>query len=119
MKCLKRNTRTFEYRAYHGVEEILNDGMHTGEYEIVYEDPVRFSGNISPASGYIAQKLFGIDNDCTHIIVVASPNTGIKTSGIIDWNGYEHSILEVRESLNNTSIAIKRLKGDTTGSDSL
>lgn len=60
MRTLDRNKKPFYYRLYsQKVREIDENGDYTGEWRIVYHDPVRLYGNISAATGNADLENFG------------------------------------------------------------
>lgn len=108
MRLLRRNTTTFEYRANLGEQEILLNGMHTGNYGITYADPVRYRGNISAPSGFATDNLFGVNTQYTHVLVMDKPDVDIMEDGLIDWKGAVYEVKAVRPSINQVSIALKK-----------
>ena len=108
MRLLRRNTTTFEYRANLGEQEVLLNGMHTGNYGITYADPVRYRGNISAPSGFATDNLFGVNTKYTHVLVMDKPDVDITEDGLIDWKGAVYEVKAVRPSINSVSIALKK-----------
>lgn len=113
----KINMTQFEYRAYRGKQERLTpEGRHTGEPELIYDDPVAYEGNISVNYGYAAQKAFGLDTNYTHVLIMEDPDADIKEEGLIDWNGDTYEIRSVVPSLNYLSVSLrKRTKNAAKG----
>lgn len=108
MRCLRRNTSVFLYKAYLGKEEKLKDGMHTGTLAAKYADPVRYRGNISAPSGFATANLFGLNTPYTHVLVMDNPKAEIAEDGLIEWNGATYEVKAVRQSLNVLSVALKK-----------
>lgn len=108
MKLLKRNLKTVEYLAYRGKEEILSDGKHTGRMEVVYDDPVVFEGNLSVPNTYASHHMFGIDVNYTHVLMLEGTDTGIEEEGLIVYGDDTYEIRSVRESLNVTTVALRK-----------
>lgn len=108
MRLLRRNTTRFMYRALTGETETLQDGMHTGNYEPTYGDPVQYRGNISAPSGFATDNLFGVNTQYTHVLVMDTPNANIAEDGLIEWNGAEYEVKAVRPSLNVLAVALKK-----------
>lgn len=108
MRLLRRNTTRFMYRALTGEAETLQDGMHTGNYEPTYGDPVQYRGNISAPSGFATDNLFGVNTQYTHVLVMDNPNANIAEDGLIEWNGAEYEVKAVRPSLNVLAVALKK-----------
>ena len=117
MKLLKRNLTSFDYRACLGQVEVLEtEGTgqdvvtrHTGRYTVQYADPVSMTGSMSYARDYIANQWFGIDDRYTHTMLIGSVDTGIREDGLIDWKGDTYEIRAIRESINVTALALRKL----------
>lgn len=107
MKTLKRNEKTFLYKAFKSKTEILKDGKRTGNFNYQYEQPVEYSGNISSPSGQVSQELFGIDKKYTRILVMDNPNLDIKEDGLIVCEVTTYTVVAVRPSLNVLRVALK------------
>ena len=113
MKLLKRNTTEFTYTAYSGKVEVLNNGKHTGKFELSYADPVTYCGNISIPSGNVYQQLFGIETAYTHVLLMDNPDADIREDGLIQWKGKVYEIKAVRPSLNVLAVALRQtVQGD-------
>jgi len=108
MRCLRRNTSVFLYRAYLGKEEKLKDGRHTGIQEAKYDEPVRYRGNISAPSGFATDNLFGVNTQYTHVLVIDNPDANIAEDGLIEWKGSVYEVKAVRPSINVLSVALKK-----------
>ena len=109
MRLLKRNCTEFEYYAYTGLDSDEDEnGLHTGVWKPVYEDPVTYKGNISVPSGTAVQAFDGIETRYTHVLLMDDVNTPIDEAGLIDWNGSTYMIRAVRPSLNVLAIALKK-----------
>ena len=110
MKLLKRNETEFTYTACAGKVERLNNGKHTGKFDLTYADPVPYSGNISTPSGQAQQTLFGIETVYSHVLLMDDPTADISEDGLIQWKGYEYVIKAVRPSLNVLAVAIQKTR---------
>ena len=109
MKLLRRNTTEFEYLPYIGmVEEITEDGEHTGELHPGYGDPILKRGNISAPSGMVNQTFYGEDVRYTHTLVMDTPDSGLCKGGVIRWKGELYDIRAVKPSINATSAALRK-----------
>ena len=109
MRCLERNKTAFEYLPYMGVvEDVTEDGDHTGEYHEQYGTAVPYKGNISVPSGHTNQAFYGEDIRYTHTLVMDDPNVDINEYGLIRWKGELYDITAVRRSLNAVSVAMKK-----------
>lgn len=71
MKCLNRNKRTFYYSNLSENAEILdNSGNRTGEFKLVYTDPISCTGNISEGDIRNYIEIFGTGLTGGKIIVI-------------------------------------------------
>lgn len=116
MRLLRRNTTVFQYRAYAGKQETIINGRHTGNGKPIYADPVTYRGNISSPTGFATDKLFGIDIQYSHVLLLDNPNADISEDGLILWNGAEYEIKAVRPSLNVLAVALKKRPVNHAGS---
>ena len=91
MKCLKRNKRSFYYctiqRDEHGqavTREIVDEyGNLTGQYIVLYNEPVSFEANISPATGQSNTEQFGNLENYDKVIVIDDLNCSIDESSVL------------------------------------
>ena len=91
MKCLKRNKRQFYYctiqRDEHGqavTREIVDEyGNLTGQYIVLYNEPVSFEANISPATGQSNTEQFGNLENYDKVIVIDDLNCPIDESSVL------------------------------------
>ena len=123
MKCLKRNKQPLYLYKYLGTTTILDDnGNKTGEYRIMYANPIRVDINISPASGVSELQVFGSDVSYNYIAVtdgvdnVFTESDVISRSNMIDSDGmfgYDYIIRRVAQSLNFVSLALFQVNGGT------
>lgn len=108
MKLLIRNRTEFEYYAYTGLETDEDEnGMHTGVWRPVYDNPVTYKGNISSPSGSAVQAFDGLEVRYTHVLLMDDPNADISETGYIVWKGKEYDVTAVRPSLNVLSVALR------------
>ena len=108
MRILRRDSTTFEYLAYLRKEEVLRNGLHTGNTKAVYDDPVQYRGDISIPSGAVSDNLFGINTQYTHVLLMDNPDADIREEGLIVWKGCEYDIQAVRPSMNVLAVALKK-----------
>lgn len=60
MRTLDRNKKPFYYRLFQArFREVDENGDYTGEWKVLYTDPVRLYGNISAATGNAELEHFG------------------------------------------------------------
>lgn len=121
MKTLARNMRPFIYCLYAGKEMLTDEyGNETGEYKILFSNPVDAFGNISPATGYSQTEQFGSLENYDNVIVMDNPNTPIDDNTILfidkdyeeDADGtpiYDYTVRRVARSLNSVSIAVSKV----------
>ena len=123
MRCLLRNMRSFYYGTYMGKEELSDEyGNKTGEYEVIYSNPIRCSANISAAQGEIESRQFGDSESYDKVIVLSDMNIPIDEYSIlwvdslpnINEDGstetpHDYIVKKVARSLNSVSIAISKV----------
>lgn len=117
MRILVRNEREFYYSNPLGEEIILDDyGNKTGEKRIVYSEPVKCRGNISPATGSVSIEQFGSVEAYDKVIVMCDPDLPVTMNSVfwIDdldinetYSNYDYIIGHISRSLNSISIAVK------------
>lgn len=112
MRVLRRNTQPFTYRKRTGQEEVIADGLHTGNWVPAYAEGVTYRGNISIPSGFAANEYFGINTRYTHVLMMDDPDADIAEDGLIEWRGDEYLIKAVRRSLNVLTAAIEQVTRD-------
>lgn len=115
--------RTFYYATYENKSEIIDEyGNKTGEYEIIYSNPVKCKGNISPAQGEIQSRQFGDSESYDKVIVLSNVNVPINEHSIL-WvdslptikedgttdTPYDYTVKKVARSLNSVSFAIQKV----------
>ena len=113
---------TFYYANYVGKEELIDEyGDKTGEYEVIYGNPVKCKGNISAAQGEIQSRQFGDSESYDKVIVLNNVNIPIDEYAIL-WvdtlpsltddktsTPHDYIIKKVARSLNSVSIAISKV----------
>lgn len=126
--------RTFHYALYEGKNEMEDEyGNTTGEYEVVYSNPVECRANISAAQGEVQSRQFGESESYDKVIVLDDRDIPIDeysvlwvdTTPQIDENGklaldeqgevitpHDYIVKKVARSLNNVSIAISKVRVD-------
>lgn len=120
MRSLLRNQVAFYYAPYLSKNEIIDDyGNRTGEYEIVYGEPLKVYGNISAAQGETQTRQFGESETYDRVIVLSNPQTPIDEYSIL-WvdtapfvsdkkQPHDYVVKKVARSLNSVSIAISKV----------
>lgn len=125
MRTLKRNQIPFYYSLYEDNEQLTDEqGYFSGEEKIIYSEPVKCMANISPAKGEAYADVFGtniqydkvicIDNsvmNTTHIDENTILFVDIEpTKNADDEYTPDYNVKKVAKSLNNTLIAISKVK---------
>ena len=118
MRGLIRNQVPFYYAPYLGKRELHDEYWNlSGEYELIYGEPVKMYGNISAAQGETQTRQFGESETYDKVIVLADPKTPIDEYSIL-WvdtsptNGdtpHDYVVKKVARSLNGVSIAISKV----------
>lgn len=131
MRSLIRNLKPFYYASYKEKVAIEDEyGNQTGEYEIVYDSPVKMYGNISAAQGEMQTRQFGESESYDKVIILSNPNTPIDEYSILwvdcvpkllkdgtvelDVEGFEKTphdyvVKKIARSLNSVAIAISKV----------
>lgn len=132
MRCMERNKVKFFYALYERKEPIVDEyGNTTGEFEVIHENPMEFSANISAAKGETQTRQFGENEAYDKIIVMdnlAPPIDEysvlwIDTTPQLDETGalatdeedkvitpHDYIVTKVARSLNGVSIAVSKVK---------
>lgn len=124
MRTLLRNKSKFYYASYIDKTEIKDEyGNRTGEYTILYGDPIEAQGNISAAQGEAQTRQFGVSVSYDKVIVLDDINVPIDEHSIL-WvdnlprinddgtteTPHDYEIKKVARSLNGVSIAIRKVR---------
>ncbi len=123
MRCMVRNKQKFYYASYIKTNEIVDEyGNKTGEYEVIYGNPIETEGNISGAQGEVQIKQFGESVKYDKVIVLDNINTPIDEYSIL-WvdtipllnddgttdTPHDYIVKKVAPTLNSVSIAISKV----------
>ena len=131
MRCMVRNKQDFYYALYSGKTEIIDEyGNATGQYKIVYSDPVKTRGNVSAAQGEMQNRQFGDSETYDKVIVLGNKSVPIDEYTIL-WvdsspslnedgslatnedgtykSPHDYVVKKVARSLNNVSLAISKV----------
>ena len=121
MRCMARNKSKFYYASYIGETEIIDKyGNRTGEYKVLYSDPIECFGNISAAQGEMQSRQFGESESYDKVIVLDDRNAPIDEHSIL-WvdtppsdldTPHDYIVKKCAKSLNGVSIAIRKVKVD-------
>lgn len=121
MLLMRRNKKLFYYALYKGKEAVMDEyGNQTGEYKIIYSDPVLESGNISPGSGDAQNEVFGTEVQYSRVIALDNINCPIDENSIIFVNvtpklnkdgeyNNNYVVKAIAPSLNSLLIAIEKI----------
>jgi len=131
MKTLIRNKIEFYYALFERkVPKIDEYGNNTGEYEVQWQKPLKYSANISAAKGETSTRQFGESENYDQVIVMDnnSPNIDeytvlwVDTIPKLDSNGllllneddsvvtpHDHIVKKVARSINSVSVAISKV----------
>ena len=123
MRCMVRNKQKFYYASYIETNEIIDEyGNKTGEYEVLYGNPIETEGNISGAQGEVQIKQFGESVKYDKVIVLDNIDTPIDEYSIL-WvdtipllnddgttkTPHDYIVKKVAPTLNSVSIAISKV----------
>jgi hypothetical protein len=115
MRTLVRNKIRIYYANYLGKTPVLDEyGNLTGEYGIVYDNPVAIMANVSAARGWATTHQFGADEAYDRVIVLDSR---AATEVVTQTNRYESrgSIIIKDDGEGNVSIASEDIEVTDTG----
>ena len=132
MRCLARNKCTFFYALHNGQIELIDEyGNASGQYKVIYTDPVEIKGNVSAAQGEMQTRQFGKSETYDKVIVLDNqlapideysvlwvdslPELTIKGQLATDENGeiktpHDYIVKKVARSINAVSIAIRKVR---------
>lgn len=123
MRILHRNKVRIFYANYVDKEPVLDkDGYQTGEYKVIYSNPMEARGNVSSARGEVVTRQFGEDESYDRVIVMDDPKVPITKSSVL-WidtvpviqadgttdTPYDYIVKQVAPSLNSVSIAVSKV----------
>nr|DAJ41235.1 MAG TPA: hypothetical protein [Caudoviricetes sp.] len=112
----------FWYANYQGKEEILKNGKRTGQYKVLYSNPVNISENLSAARGSLDNELFGIQTDYDRTITSCNRDFDISESSVL-WiektpevasdgstdTPWDYVVVKVARSINSVTVAIRKV----------
>jgi hypothetical protein len=123
MKALARNKVLIHYANYRDKKPIEDEyGNLTGEYKVLYENPIAVKANVSAARGESTTRQFGDDVNYDRVILIDDPKFPINefsilwidTSPEIREDGStntppDYIVKQVAASLNSVSIAVSKV----------
>lgn len=123
MRALHRNKIRIFYANYRD-KILLRDeyGNLTGEYDILYHNPIAIMANVSAARGEATTRQFGDDESYDRVIVLDDPQFPIAATSIL-WidtppeiaedgstdTPHDYIVKQVATSLNSVSIAVSKV----------
>ena len=124
MRTLDYNKRTFYYCPFNEKTKIVDsDGNFTGDYTSGYSEAIEAKGNISASSGSAEVEQFGTGIEYDKVIVLQGTGWNIDENTVLfigiepsyedekhTLPKYNYTVTRVAESLNPTTIAIKRVE---------
>ena len=123
MRMLARNKIRIFYANYQDKIPLKDEyGNKTGEYSIVYGNPVEIKANVSAARGEATTRQFGEDENYDRVIVLDDPKFPISVTSIL-WidtlpeiaedgstkTPHDYIVKQVAASLNSVSIAVSKV----------
>ena len=131
MRTMLRNKSKFYYALYRErIPKTEDYGNATGEYDVIHENPVEFSANISAAKGETTTRQFGESESYDKVIVMDNDAPPIDEYTVlwvdtipqVDEDGaltineenevitpHDYIVKKVARSLNSVSIAISKV----------
>lgn len=123
MRSLIRNQVVFHYAPYIEKRELTDEyGNLSGEFELIYGEPVKVLGNISAAQGETQTRQFGESEIYDKVIVLDNPKIPIDEYSIL-WVdrepmrskggtkkvAHDYVVKKIARSLNSVSIAVSKV----------
>lgn len=115
MRTLERNKQRLKYALYEGREEIKDEyGNGTGEYRVIYGDPVDVTANISAARGESSTRQFGDTENYDKVIVTDDIGCPIDENSVLwiddlESASHDYIVKKVAKSLNSVSYAVSKV----------
>ena len=116
MRTLERNKQTIYYALYEGKEPLKDEyGNPTGEYEVLYSEPVLLKINVSAARGEYSTRQFGEMENYDKVLVTDDINIPITETSLL-WiddtdtsKPHDYIVKKVAKSLNSVAIAVSKV----------
>ena len=117
MRTLKRNKRPVAYATYDGVQE-LTDGLgnYTGEYDVLYSEPIKTFMNVSGGRGQSNIALFGLTDNFARTAVTEDLETEWNTDMVFwvendpDTEPFDYRVVQVSRTINQVVIALSEVE---------
>lgn len=115
MRLVKRNLKQIKYSLYVGQQPIYDDeGYETGETTVAYAEPISMKANVSPASGYVQNTMFGNLVGYDKIVITDNMNCPIDENTVLYIDGATNEpnyvVKKVAKTLNHIAYAISEVK---------
>ena len=116
MSTLERNKQTIYYALYEGKKPLTDEyGNPTGEYEVLYSEPVLLKINVSAARGEYSTRQFGETENYDKVLVTDDINIPITETSLL-WiddtdtsKPHDYIVKKVAKSLNSVAIAVSKV----------
>ena len=116
MRTLERNKQTIYYALYEGKEPLTDEYENpTGEYEVLYSEPVLLKINVSAARGEYSTRQFGETENYDKVLVTDDINIPITETSLL-WiddtdtsKPHDYIVKKVAKSLNSVAIAVSKV----------
>ena len=116
MRLVKRNLKQISYKLYTGQQPIYDDeGYETGEMTVGYGEPVSMMANVSPASGYVQNTMFGNLVGYDKIVITDNMNCPIDENTVLyidvaTTDEPDYVVKKVAKTLNHIAYAVSEVK---------
>ena len=108
--------KPFYYAQYAGrVARTDEEGHVTGEYDILYSEPVKMKGNVSAGSGSIHTAMWGTNWSFDRVLILADPNTPITDDSVLwidktpEQGSYDYKVKRISRGLNGCTIGVTKV----------
>ena len=119
MRTTKRNKRPVAYAFYDGATEIMNNGEHTGEYEVHYTTPIKALMNVSGGRGSSDVAMFGLDSSYARSAVTEDLKTDFNLETVFwiennpDTEPFDYRVVGVSRTINQVVIALAEVNASS------
>lgn len=115
MRSLEINKRLIYYANYVEDKPIFDEYENETGTEVVYEDPVPYKINVSPAKGESSTRQFGDSLDYSKVLTTSDLNCPIGENAVLwidrlDINEqYDYIVKRIADGLNTVLIAVDKV----------
>lgn len=91
------------------------NGRATGQYKVVYEEPITLLAYVSAGNGNSNAEIFGVNESYDKVIILDDPTVNIDEATVV-WvdheldESYDYVVKKVVRSINSISIGITKVK---------